>query len=107
MTESSISPLIVRVGEGHIEIGIDGVERVSHEQDGFVAVEWPVSHPFRIVRLDDFHAVVGNALSLRARIAKAKLDCYFERYPKIGKGRASLLLKYRFADTAHFYRVAS
>lgn len=59
-----ILPFVVRVGQGHVEVGVDGVEGVSYEKDGFFPLERSVAHPLRVVSLHHPHAVVHDALSL-------------------------------------------
>lgn len=58
------SPLIVGLGETHVEVGVDGIEGVSHQQHGVFCLERPVPRAFWKMRLNYSHSPVHYSFSL-------------------------------------------
>mmetsp|Transcript_20294 Transcript_20294/g.81070 ORF Transcript_20294/g.81070 Transcript_20294/m.81070 type:complete len:272 (-) Transcript_20294:20-835(-) len=83
----------VRVGERHVEIRVDRVPRVAHEQDPAVRAERPQPGPLGEVRLDHVHAPVGDALASdparlqRARQRATRLRVAPGDHLRLGSGR--------------------
>ena len=64
------TPLIVRVGESHVKVRVDGVEWIPHEKDDPLPLELSEAFPLREVRFNHPNALVHHALPLSIQYSK-------------------------------------